>query len=82
MVGKSVALEVLKFTAHSNEVSCTEQNIQILALRALEGDTQTKASPFKYQVERAAEVVRLDAGNNNNSPCLPCSYSGTMITTA
>lgn len=75
-IGKSVALLVLEMIATSSQSSGTEQNLQPMAQLALEADNATKATTFLSQVERAIKVIKLDEGNVNNNPCLPCARKG------
>ena len=75
-IGKMVALKVLEMIATSSQSSSTEQNLQPMALRALEADKETKSTTFLSQVERAVKVIHLDEGNVNNNPCLPCARKG------
>lgn len=78
-IGKMVAQKVLEMYVGSSQVSATEQNVQNLALRALEGASDTKAIPFTQTVKDAIESVNLDQGNVNNHPCLPCARKGSSI---
>lgn len=78
-IGMSVVLEVLKMYVSSGQVSATEQNVQIIALRMLEGASDTKAVPFEKTVDSYIGAVNLETGNTNNSPCLPCSRKGSSI---
>jgi len=75
-IGKTVALRVLEMIASSSQSSGTEQNLQPMALRALEADNGTKATTFLAQVQRAIKVIALDEGNVKNNPCLPCARKG------
>ncbi len=78
-IGKMVSFKVLQMISTSSQVSAVEQNVQIMALRALEADNETKATTFLSQVERAIKTTNLDQGNVNNSPCLPCARHGNSI---
>ena len=75
-IGKTVALRVLQMIAASSQSSGTEQNLQPMALRALEADRETKATTFLSQVERSIKTIHLDEGNISNNPCLPCARRG------
>lgn len=78
-IGKSVVFKVLQMFIGSSQVSAVEQNLQVLALRAVEGANDSKQEPYYKQVERAIEVINLDQGNINESPCLPCARRGSSI---
>ena len=75
-IGKAVALSVLEMIAASSQSSAVEQNLQPMALRAIEADNNTKQTTFRTQVTRALKVIHLDEGNVNNNPCLPCARKG------
>ena len=78
-IGKSVTLKVLEMIASSSQSSGVEQNLQPMALRAIEGDSATKATAYIKKVERAIECIVLDEGNVKNNPCLPCARKGANI---
>jgi hypothetical protein len=78
-IGTMVCYKVLQMYVGSSQVSAVEQNLQVLALRAVEGAADSQAEPFYNQVKRAVETINLDEGNVNNSPCLPCSRKGATI---
>ena len=78
-IGKMVAKSILEMYVGSSQVSATEQNVQNLALRALEGANDTKAIPFSKTVEDAIKAVNLDQSNVNEHPCLPCARKGSSI---
>lgn len=68
--------EVLEMYKASSQSSAVEQNIQPLALRELEADKDTKAMALPYRVDRAIKAIRLEQGDVNDHPCLPCARSG------
>ena len=76
LIGKTVVWLVLQMYAGSSQVSAVQQNVRILALRALEADKDTKASKWESQVNRAVKTTNFDHGNVNNNPCIPCSRKG------
>lgn len=80
IIGMQVAYNVLQTLVASSQVSAIEQNIQPLALRKLEGATETKQRPFMETIDRAIKAVILDSGNNNQNPCLPCAKKGIRVT--
>ena len=78
-IGRMVALKVLEMFIGSSQSSAVEQNLQALAIRAVEGATDTKQLPFSSKVYSAIKSINLDEGSANNSPCLPCARKGATI---
>lgn len=76
LIGKTVVWQILLMYAGSSQVSAIQQNVRILALRALEADKDTKASKWESQVDRAVKTTNFDQGNVNNNPCIPCARKG------
>lgn len=74
-IGKMVCLKILQMMKASSQISAIEQNVQINIIRDLEGDRETKATPFHHQVEWAIKSVNLDQGNANTI-CVPCARRG------
>lgn len=76
LIGKTVVWLILQMYAGSSQVSAIQQNVRILALRALEADKDTKASKWEHQVDRAVKTTNFDQGNVDNNPCVPCARKG------
>lgn len=78
-IGRMVAFKVMQMYTGSSQVSAVEQNVQILALRAIEGAADTNQAPYFEQVQSAVKAFNYDEGNTNNHPCLPCARKGSRI---
>lgn len=74
-IGTSVALRILEDMRASNELSSLEQNIQMIIVRDLEGDSETKMRPFWVKRKSALKGTMLDQAGIN-SVCLPCARKG------
>jgi len=59
----------------SNELSSMEQNIQMVIMRDLEGDSETKMRPFWAKRQSALKGTMLDQAGINKV-CLPCAKKG------
>lgn len=80
LIGKQVVFNVLQSLVSSSQVSGVEQNVQPLALRALEGAIETKQVPYMSVIDRAVKATNLDQGNNHSDPCLPCAKRSVKYT--
>ncbi len=74
-IGTSVALRILEDMRASNELSSMEQNIQMVIMRDLEGDSETKMRPFWAKRQSALKGTMLDQAGINKV-CLPCAKKG------
>jgi hypothetical protein len=71
-IGYKVAMQVLQDFKYSGQINHVEDNLKLLIMRDLEGDTETKALPLNAKLAAAIKALNLDH-SNLSSYCMPCA---------
>lgn len=73
-LGLRVVYKILKDISFSNQINHVEEQLKMMIIRDLEGDSETRYINIADQYEKALKALKFDH-SSINSICLPCSVN-------
>lgn len=75
LLALKVVRMILRDMQYSQEINFIEENLKMMIIRDLEGDTETKRSNITQQYQKELKAVEFNI-SNINTDCLPCESEG------
>lgn len=75
LLGLKVTRIILRDMQYSQEINYIEENLKMMIIRDLEGDTETKRDNITQQYQKALKSINFNI-SGINEVCLPCEDEG------